>query len=198
IALVALGQDALGFAVAAVSLIVAAATSPRAWRPAGVAYAALFGLSLLSLRYAPLGREALVFVFAVTWATDTGAYFGGRGIGGPKLWPAVSPKKTWSGAISGLIAATAAGVLVARAFALPVSLPLVLVTLFLSLACQAGDLFESAVKRHFGVKDAGHLIPGHGGLMDRVDGLIFVAAAAALIGLVHLGPARLGEGLLLW
>src|SRR6201995_388900 len=114
---------------------------------------------------------ALMFVLLVVCATDIGGYFAGRGIGGPKLWPRVSPKKTWSGAIGSFVASLiiAAGF---AAFGYGKVLPLLVLAAALSIAAQFGDLFESAVKRHFGVKDSSHIIPGHGGLMDSLDGLV--------------------------
>jgi phosphatidate cytidylyltransferase len=198
-ALVAAGHPALAVGLAALAVLGAAVTGREPWRPAGVAYGAVLGLGLLLLRQAPeAGFVAVVFVFAVVWGTDTGAFFAGRALGGPKLWPEVSPKKTWSGAAGGLIAGVAAGLALAALTQVPVVLQLALVSVVLSLAAQAGDLFESAIKRHFRVKDAGMIVPGHGGLMDRVDGLVFAVALACLIGLVHGGPSQLAVGLLTW
>ena len=185
-------------AVGCIIAIVAAALGPRPWRPAGIVYAAAFGLSLLALRDSADGLAAIGFLFAVVWATDIGAYFAGRAIGGPKLWPAVSPRKTWSGAIGGLGAAVIAGLAVAWAVDIPIVAALVPVALALSIAGQCGDLFESSVKRHFGVKDSGTIIPGHGGMMDRVDGLVFSAVVAVLAGLVHSGGIDAARGLIRW
>jgi len=137
-----------------------------------------------------LGLVAILWMFAVVWLTDIAAYFAGRRFGGPKLWPRVSPKKTWSGFFGGLVAGVAAGgivVLVAGRFgvAAPVSFAIVvLLSAVASVLSQLGDLGESALKRRFGAKDSGVLIPGHGGVMDRLDGFW---AAAALIGLVLAG-----------
>jgi phosphatidate cytidylyltransferase len=193
------GSFDIAIGIAILAIVGSGLLSRGGWQPAGIAYASLFGLSILALRDVPtLGFAALVFLFAVVWGSDTGAYFLGRFIGGPKLWPKVSPKKTWAGAIGGMIAAIVLGALAAFAAGVPVGLPLVLVALLLSFACQAGDLFESAVKRRFGVKDSGNIIPGHGGLMDRVDGLIFASVGAALVGWLHGGFANMAEGLLLW
>ena len=190
-------EVALGIALAA--LVLAAVASRTMWQPLGVFYALVFGLSILALRLSPdFGLSAIIFLFAVVWATDTGAYFAGRLIGGPKLWPAVSPKKTWSGAIGGLLAALVAGVAAAALCGVEVAPALIFVAIVLSIASQAGDLAESSLKRLFGVKDSGNIIPGHGGLMDRVDGLIFASAAAAAIGWGHGGAVRLAEGLLAW
>jgi phosphatidate cytidylyltransferase len=140
----------------------------------------------------------MVFLFAIVWGTDIVAYFLGRMIGGPKLLPRVSPKKTWSGAISGLVAAVLAAVAVAKAAGLSGLSVIALVAAILSCAAQAGDLFESLVKRRFGAKDSSHLIPGHGGLMDRLDGFVFAAAIAALIGVLRGGVAAPARGLLVW
>ena len=112
----------------------------------------------------------MLFLFAIVWATDIAAYFAGRTIGGPKLMPAVSPKKTWSGAIGGALGAVVAGLIVVESAGLGVTPALVILAFMLSAVAQAGDLIESAIKRHFGAKDSSALIPGHGGLMDRLDG----------------------------
>jgi phosphatidate cytidylyltransferase len=132
------------------------------------------------------------------WTTDTAAYFVGRTVGGPKLWPRVSPKKTWSGAIGGTLAATALGAVVIQHSTTTALVPIVVVGVVLSVVSQAGDLFESAVKRQFGVKDASNLIPGHGGVMDRLDGFLFAAVAAALLGILHQGTDHAARGLLIW
>ena len=161
--------------------------------------APVLGLGLLLLRDAPEhGLAAVVVVFAIVWGTDSGAFFVGRAIGGPKLWPAISPKKTWAGAVGGLVAGIVIGLVVAGLARVSVAPGLALVSAFLSLASQAGDLSESAIKRHFGAKDSGIIVPGHGGMMDRVDGLVFAVAAAVIIGLLHGGPAHLALGLLRW
>jgi phosphatidate cytidylyltransferase len=133
----------------------------------------------------------------VVWATDIGGYFVGRGIGGPKLWPRISPNKTWAGAAGGF----AASLVVAAGFAgfgLGRSGPLLLVSAVLSIASQLGDLFESAVKRRFGVKDSGHIIPGHGGLLDRLDGFVAAIVLAAIFGFLRGGADGVGRGLVVW
>jgi phosphatidate cytidylyltransferase len=152
------------------------------WFPAGIVYAGLTGIALSAIRGGDTsGLHAMLFVFAVVWATDILAYFIGRAIGGPKLAPRISPGKTWSGAIGGAVCAVIAGSLVAYA-AFPDSIVrAALVAFVLSVGSQSGDLFESFIKRRFGVKDSSHLIPGHGGVMDRVDGLIFACFAAFLL-----------------
>jgi phosphatidate cytidylyltransferase len=144
------------------------------------------------------GLTALLFLFATVWITDIFAFLCGRAIGGPLLWPRVSPKKTWSGAIGGLAGGVAAGVLVAYASGIGKLGMAGVVALLLSVLAQAGDLFESAVKRRFGAKDASRFIPGHGGLMDRLDGFLFAAFAALIIGILRQGTAAPARGFLLW
>jgi phosphatidate cytidylyltransferase len=149
------------------------------WQPAGLLYAGLSAISLSAIRGDDqLGFIAMLFVFVVVWSTDILAYFVGRAIGGPKLAPRISPGKTWSGAIGGTIAGIVGGLLVAMAHFQDVGLWVALVAFTLSVASQIGDLFESFIKRRFGVKDSSRLIPGHGGVMDRVDGLVFACFAA--------------------
>jgi len=185
-------------AIIAVSALAAAGWLRSAWPAIGVAYAGLLGVALVLIRDDPgVGLEAMVFVLAVVWATDTAAYFAGRALGGPKLWPAVSPNKTWSGAIGGALAALAAGSGVVLVADLDTGfLAIALLALLISVAAQFGDLYESAIKRRFGTKDAGSLIPGHGGVMDRVDGLTFASVSALLVGALR--PGDVGAGLLLW
>ena len=168
------------------------------WAPWGALYAGLSAMSLVALRDAPIGLWLVVYLFAVVWTTDIAAFFAGRAIGGPKLWERVSPKKTWSGAIGGVIGAVVAGLIVAHFAGAPRLLPVLLVTVVLSIASQGGDLFESALKRRFGVKDSGRLIPGHGGILDRVDGLVAAAVAAVVIATVHGGVSNPTAGLLFW
>jgi phosphatidate cytidylyltransferase len=175
------------------------ASNPVLWAAGGVIYAGVGLLGPVLLRGDPqLGFAALLFLFATVWITDSFAYLAGRAIGGPLLWPNVSPNKTWAGAIGGLAGGVAAGTLVAYASAGTNPAAAAIVALVLSIAGQAGDLFESAVKRRFGVKDASSLIPGHGGVMDRFDGFIFAALAALLIGMMRFGTAAPAQGLLVW
>lgn len=159
------------------------------WMAFGVVYLAVPAAGLILLRQAspPAGWAAILLILAVVWATDVAAYFAGRSVGGPKLWPRVSPKKTWSGAVGGLAAALVAGGLVASLAGAGSVWSGVLLAAPLSVAAQAGDLFESAVKRRFGVKDSGTIIPGHGGVLDRVDGLLGAAALALLLAALGLG-----------
>jgi phosphatidate cytidylyltransferase len=183
-----------GGALAAAGLaafLLARSGPDRGWALAGFACAAVIALVPPAVRDHPaLGLAAILWMFAVVWTTDIAAYFTGRGLGGPKLWPAVSPKKTWSGFLGGLCVGTAAGVAVAalaqRAGAGPgLGLGTVaLVSAVASVLGQLGDLAESALKRHFGVKDSGSLIPGHGGVMDRLDAFW---AVALLVGLLLAG-----------
>jgi phosphatidate cytidylyltransferase len=164
----------------------------RAW-PAwaaggGVLVLCAAGAAMIWLRAdAAAGRANVLGVVLAVWATDIGAYLAGRLLGGPKLAPAISPGKTWSGAIGGLLAAVAVGLLFVRLLGGAAGLRAALVLGGLSLVSQGGDLLESALKRHFGVKDSGHLIPGHGGLLDRLDGMLAAAPAAACLAL-YLGP----------
>lgn len=171
-------------AVAVVVLLVAARMRGAGqWETAGLAYAALSGISLALLRDGDnAGLTAILFLFAVVWATDIFAYFVGRAIGGPKLAPAISPGKTWSGAIGGAVAGVVAGASLAAVAGVGMSIGLIFIAFLLSVVSQAGDLFESWVKRRKGVKDSGNLIPGHGGVMDRVDGLVAAAFALYVIG----------------
>jgi phosphatidate cytidylyltransferase len=171
----------------------------RGWAAGGVPYAGAIGIAPIVLRSdSEDGFVAVMFLFAIVWTTDIVAYFLGRMIGGPKLLPRVSPKKTWSGAICGLAAAVLAAITVTAAAGLSGLLAIALVAAILSAFAQAGDLFESLLKRKFGAKDSSQLIPGHGGLMDRLDGFVFAAVAAALIGILRGGVEAPARGLLVW
>jgi len=196
IVLAAAGYAALSIAVLAVAAIVLIPIcfGNRARLSAlGVFYDGLPAIALLWLRTdEPLGFIAVLFIFAVVWSSDTAAYAAGSNIGGPKLWPRVSPHKTWSGLIGALCAGAASGAVIAAIEPEAGAARLVLIGTALALIAQGGDLAESALKRLFHHKDASGLIPGHGGFMDRMDSLIAVAVAAALLALVidpH-APAR--------
>jgi phosphatidate cytidylyltransferase len=161
---------------------------PARWLGFGMIYVAVPCAALIVLRQAePNGWAAVLLVLFVVWATDIAAYFGGRSLGGPKLWARVSPKKTWSGALSGLAAGIVAGGAVVGITGTGRISTGLLLAVPLSIAAQAGDLMESAVKRHFAVKDSGQIIPGHGGVLDRVDGLFAAAALAWLIAGLGMG-----------
>ncbi len=171
-------------AAVVLSAIHAMAFKRSFWLAGGIAYAGLTALSLAAIRADDAtGLIAMLFVFAVVWATDILAYFVGRAIGGPKLAPPISPGKTWSGAIGGTISAVIAGSVLYLCFFPKVGVWIPLIAFILSVFSQVGDLFESFIKRRFGVKDSSHLIPGHGGVMDRVDGLVFACFAAFLLSL---------------
>ncbi len=137
----------------------------------------------LLLRVMPEGRETVLWLMGVVWATDTGAYFSGRAIGGPRLAPRLSPNKTWAGLIGGMVSAAAVAAVIAS-FVQGAAALLALLGALLAIVAQTGDLAESALKRHAGVKDSGRLIPGHGGILDRVDGLMPVAAVLVLLTVV--------------
>ncbi|SNY93708.1 phosphatidate cytidylyltransferase [Cohaesibacter sp. ES.047] len=169
------------------------------WCASGILYSAWFGLSAIALRQDPAnGFAAILLLFAIVWGTDVAAYFVGKTLGGPKLWPKVSPKKTWSGSIGGLLVGVAFACAVAFALNVPISLLLILMLAALSVVSQLGDLAESHMKRLFGVKDSGNLIPGHGGVMDRVDGLAVAMVAAAVIGLSSGSVTGVATGFLVW
>ncbi len=192
----------IGLALVALMLgllaVTAMAPERRVWIVAGFGYAAVAELASILVRLDPIeGFTALIFILLVVWVTDIGGYFAGRGIGGPKLWPRVSPNKTWAGAFGGF----AASIAVAAGFAawgLGRTGPLLLLGSALSIISQFGDLFESAVKRRFGVKDSSHIIPGHGGLLDRLDGFVAAVAVAAIFGVLRGGVDGVGRGLMVW
>jgi phosphatidate cytidylyltransferase len=172
----------------------------RFWASSGVLYAGLLVMATLGLRFSfPFGSRSIIWLFATVWATDTFAYLGGRLIGGPKVWPAISPSKTWSGTLTGLAFGSAIGTFSAvRDLPAPTAVaPIFVVTLFAAIFSQLGDALESAIKRRFGVKDSSQLIPGHGGFMDRLDGFIAAAAFAFCLGLLRDLPSVAG-GLFYW
>ncbi len=196
----ALGYGAFSLVVLGIGATAVAAVSRRLrpWSVAGFCYAAAAAFASAQVRLDDAyGFVALIFVMLVVWAADIGGYFAGRGIGGPKLWPRVSPKKTWAGAIGGF----AGGLVVAAGFAavgIGKLTPLLLLAAFLSVVSQSGDLFESAVKRRFGVKDSSQIIPGHGGLLDRLDGFVAAIVAAALFGFLRGDANGIGHALMVW
>lgn len=156
-------------------------------RSAAILYSIAAVLALLWLRHQPTyGRETIIWILACVWATDIGAYFVGSTVGGAKLAPSISPSKTWSGLAGGMVAAAVAGAACGLLFGAGSTIVLALLGAAIAIVSQAGDLLESAAKRRAGVKDSGSIIPGHGGLLDRVDGLmaalVFVAAIRLLAG----------------
>lgn len=151
----------------------------RAWMALGVVYIAVPLAALEGLRLAPHGRELVIWLLVVVWASDTVAYVFGRAFGGLKLAPSISPKKTWSGLGGAVLGAAAAGGLIALALGADDAADFALMAALFGLVGQGGDLVESAVKRRFGVKDTSRLIPGHGGLFDRLDAFLAVVVVAA-------------------
>jgi len=186
VALVWGGALALAAAVAALALAGAlwALLRDRAavpWLALGVAYIGLPTVAVVWLRgAAEPGAVLVLWLFAVVWTTDIAAYFAGRGIGGPRLAPRWSPHKTWAGLLGGMAGAALVAGAVAGVTGLGPALPLAALGAVLALAAQGGDLFESVVKRRFGAKDSGTLIPGHGGVLDRIDGLMAAGPVLAL------------------
>jgi phosphatidate cytidylyltransferase len=192
---VELALVALGLGAAATALL---SSRQRGWTSGGFLYAGAAQMASVVVRLdSATGFVALVFVMLIVWVTDIGGYFAGRGIGGAKLWPRVSPNKTWAGAIGGF----GASLVIALGFAaldLGQAWPLLMLAAVLSVVAQLGDLFESAVKRRFGVKDSSHIIPGHGGLMDRLDGFVAAIVLASIFGLLRGGVDGVGRGLMVW
>ena len=189
----------LGLAVVSVAMVRVGSSAASKWSYFGIFYVGFPALALVLLRDDPdYGFAAILWIFLIVWSADTLAYFAGRIIGGPKLAPLISPKKTWAG-LGGAVAGSA---LVSIIFAWITQLngiwTLAILAGCLALVEQAGDLFESSLKRFHGVKDSGRLIPGHGGVIDRVDGLIAVAVAAALIGIFRDQGVSAARGLLHW
>jgi phosphatidate cytidylyltransferase len=201
-------NEAIGVAlVGAVTAALVASTAGHgiarfragSWAAGGVIYAAAAFLGPALLRRDPeWGLRALLFLFATVWATDIFAFAFGRVLGGPLLSPSISPKKTWSGALGGVVGGVAAGLGVAYTSGVGKLGIIAAMALLLSVLAQAGDLAESAIKRRFGAKDTGTLIPGHGGLMDRLDGFLVAALVALVVGALRYGTAAPAKGLLVW
>jgi len=191
-AVVVLAMGAIGVASLALA-------ERRTWVAGGIPYAGALALAPIVLRADDAdGFLAVIFLFAIVWTTDISAYFAGRALGGPKLMPQVSPNKTWAGAVGGLIASVVVALALAKMAGLTALFALAMLAVVLSVFAQGGDLFESFLKRRFHAKNSGHLIPGHGGLMDRLDGFVSASVAAALIGLARGGFEAPGHGLLVW
>ncbi|MCA0401510.1 MAG: phosphatidate cytidylyltransferase [Proteobacteria bacterium] len=212
LALLAVGSDILGGGVfaaiwGAIALImlhewlsiIRAKRFFWAWGLGGIAYVAGMFFSVLALRGEGWeGLVAILFLFAIVWGADIGAYFAGRTFGGPKLAPRISPNKTWSGLVGGFLAAIVAGTILLALAGISPRPAHAAVAGLLALLSAAGDLFESAFKRRFGVKDSGRLIPGHGGFLDRLDGFVFAVIAAAMLGIARGGVPGAAGGLILW
>ena len=182
--------------ITAIFAIAARLKGATQWEASGFLYASLSGFALAYLRDGShSGLIAILFLFAVVWATDIAAYFVGRAAGGPKLAPSISPGKTQSGALGGAVGGVVAGLVLALAAGAGNLVQLGFVALALSIVSQIGDLFESWVKRRHGAKDSSKLIPGHGGVMDRVDGLVAAAFALYVIGWVAAGADHPALGL---
>jgi phosphatidate cytidylyltransferase len=197
-----LGRPTAALLIVGLGALAAAIFAPsdrRLWVTIGIGYAGALLLAPIFLRTdETFGFLVIVLLFAIVWSTDILGYFAGRAFGGPKLLPAVSPKKTWSGAIAGTVGAMIVALLVADQFGSFNRLAILAIALILSVLAQIGDLFESWVKRQFGAKDSSQLIPGHGGVMDRLDGFWAAAVAGCLIGLLRGGFDGPARGLLLW
>lgn len=154
----------------------------------GILYCGLPVLALMFLRRQEEGLLLTLWAMSLVWSCDIGAFFAGRAIGGPKLAPVISPNKTWAGLLGGVALASVLGAILHLEFGLPMRLAAA--TPFLAVLAQAGDLYESVLKRRAGVKDSGNILPGHGGVLDRLDGLVPVAPVAALLVLfVSLRPS---------
>ena len=190
------GVAAFGWPALALSVLLAGAVARFAWpgpegnanlwAGAGTLWIGAACVALLSLAADPAaGRASILWLFAVVWATDSAAYLVGRWAGGPRLAPRWSPKKTWSGAIGGLAAAGLVGAITAKILGFSMLSPVFWLSMGLSVAVQAGDLAESAAKRRFGVKDTSGLIPGHGGLLDRLDGMLAALVVAGILSLAR-------------
>lgn len=167
-------------------------TPNRIWPAIGVIYLGVPTVAILWVRAdLQFGLVALIFLFAMVWLTDIGAYAFGRAIGGPRLAPTISPGKTWAGVLGGLILPVAATYFTAVVMGSPKPYGAIALAIYLSIATQCGDLFESWIKRRSGKKDSGTVIPGHGGILDRIDGLLFAAPVMAAVVLAKSGAEPL-------
>ena len=197
-----LGRPITALLMVGLSALAGAIFAPngrRLWVIAGTGYAGGMVLVPVFLRAdLGFGFVAVLLLFAIVWTTDVIGYFAGRAFGGPKLWPAVSPKKTWLGAIAGTVGAVAVALLVAAQFGSFGAIAIIAMALLLSIVSQAGDLFESWIKRQFDAKDSGHIIPGHGGVMYRLDGFWAAAVAGCVVGVLRGGFDEPARGVLVW
>ena len=196
-----LGQGLSGLGLVglgALLLLAVPANSDRLHAFIGPIYTGLPAMALVWLRSdADYGVVAVLFVLLLVWMADIGAYAAGRTFGGPKLAPRISPNKTWSGALGGLLGSALVALAVGAYLDGIAVLPIVIVAIILAIASQIGDLYESSVKRRFGIKDSSNLIPGHGGILDRVDGLIAAAVVAGTIALFF-NSVHPGHAILVW
>ncbi len=199
-ALTSAGLPAFGIALlvaGGVGLGIASEGGTRILAGLGLVYAGALVLCAVLLRHSsPHGRDAILFLFAVVWGTDSMAYFGGRSIGGPKLAPRFSPSKTWSGFLVGIGSGSLLGWAASPASGCVVCV--LALGLVIGAVAQGGDILESMIKRRFNVKDAGNLIPGHGGLMDRLDGFLTASVLAVCLGASRSGLHSAGAGLFQW
>jgi len=159
----------------------------KKWQNYGLVYVGIFVASLLYLRSVEGGLGYMMLVLGIVWATDIAAYFAGSILKGPKIYPAISPNKTWSGLAGGMLAAGFVGVFSSAFINGAETVTMFVLGAFMAIVSQAGDFFESFVKRKFGVKDSGNIIPGHGGVLDRVDGLTTVVPLFSLFALFNGG-----------
>ena len=190
-------QGGVAFVAILAALVAVSPEDRRFWSISGLLIAAGLLAGMVLLRSSlHLGSVVVFWLFAIVWASDVSAYFSGRAIGGPKLMPSISPKKTWSGFIGGTIGGTLAAMLTLAAFGHALHWQTIVCSACLSIVSAAGDLVESAFKRRFDVKDSSRLIPGHGGVLDRLDGFIAVVIAAVFIG--YLRNEDAARGLLVW
>ena len=180
----------VGAGVMIVGALSATSRQDAAWPMIGVVYVALPAIACIYLRGdSDFGRAVIVWLFIVVWATDAGAYFVGRALGGPRLAPSISPGKTWAGLIGGIAAAAIAAAVAVMVMGLMPVFFLILASAGIAVLAQLGDLSESLVKRRFDAKSSGQLIPGHGGMLDRVDGFILAAPVVAGLSLLNNGGA---------
>ncbi len=190
VGLAAFGRLEVGLGILTLGAVARLAWTPGAiganlWAGAGTLWIGAGCVSLLWLASDPTsGRATVLWLFALVWVTDSAAYLVGRSVGGPRLAPRWSPRKTWSGAVGGIAAAGIVGAISAKTLGISMLSPLSWVSMGLSVAAQFGDLLESAAKRRFGAKDTSGLIPGHGGLLDRLDGMLAALVATALLALI--------------
>ncbi len=180
----AAGPSLLAMAAIAGATIFTLIVTRNRWLAAGIPYVALPIMALLWIRMQDNGLLLAFWALSLVWATDIGAFFAGRNFGGPKVAPAISPNKTWSGLIGGMVAALLLGWALASYYDLPFQLAMA--SPGLALLAQVGDFFESWMKRRAGVKDSGTILPGHGGVLDRLDGVVTSLPVAALL-IWHLG-----------